>query len=126
MPPVENLLFDKREQVDKIVNEGHLLEDELLFAVLDMKGGGTGFLGLTDRRMLFYDKSFIGKHKAIVTVPYNKITAIGSEDQGRILRTSKLIVKVGSESYEFEFWSQDKGHAAYHILVRELLQNEPR
>lgn len=40
--------FDKQDQVDKI-QEG-LLAGESLIAVYDGKGGGTGFIGQTNRR----------------------------------------------------------------------------
>jgi len=121
------VLFRSQEQVDKIVSEGHLIDGERLYAVLDMRGFGTGFLGLTSKRLLFLDKSFAGKHKAVVSVPYRMVTAVGSEDAGGWMqrKTSRLTVKAGNDVYEFQFWG-DKAHAGYKILMREILQNEPR
>ena len=49
-------VFDKKEQLQKI--EAALLPGEQVWAVFDMKGGGTGFVGITTKRVLVYDKAF--------------------------------------------------------------------
>ena len=54
-----DMMVDKKDQLEKI--EGMCLPDEIIRAVFDMKGGGTGFLGLTDKRLIFYDKAFLKK-----------------------------------------------------------------
>lgn len=128
MPATTELIFDKQEQVDKIVKEGHLLDGEPLYAVLDMKGGGTGFIALTDRRVIYYDKSFMGNHKALVSIPYHQVSSVGSTDEGGIMqrKTSTLILNFGSQTRIFEFRGQEKAHDAYRILMREILQSEPR
>ena len=50
----DDLVFDKKEQLEKI--EGFCLPDEVIRAVFDLKGAATGFLGVTDRRIIYYDK----------------------------------------------------------------------
>jgi hypothetical protein len=42
--------FDKPEQLQKI-QEG-LLPEERVYADFDLKGGGTGFIGITDKRVI--------------------------------------------------------------------------
>jgi hypothetical protein len=42
---VADVQYDKKEQLQKI--EAALLEGESVEAVFDMKGGGTGFIGIT-------------------------------------------------------------------------------
>jgi hypothetical protein len=37
-----------------------LLHGESLIAVYDLKGGGTGFIGLTTKRLIIQDNSFAG------------------------------------------------------------------
>ena len=39
--------------------------------------------------------------------------------------TSELVVKIGSEAFEFEFRGGDKAQRAYQLIMTELLQNEP-
>jgi hypothetical protein len=64
------------------------------------------------------------KRKALVSVPYSKITMVSSIDQGRGPwgATSELVIKIGSE--EFEFRGGDKAQRAYRFIMTELLQNE--
>ncbi len=117
--------FDQQGQVDQIVP--WLLENELLYAVYDCKGAGTGFVGITNKRLIFYDRAFLLKRKAFVSVPYSKITAVGSIDEGRGLfgATSELVVKSGVEQYHFEFRGGDKAQRAYRLIMTEVLQIEP-
>lgn len=50
-------IYDKKEQLEKI--DSGRLPGETIYAVFDMKGGGTGFLGITDKRIIIYDKTFM-------------------------------------------------------------------
>lgn len=118
--------YDKREQWDRIVTM--LVPNEVLYSVYDLKGGGTGFVGVSDRRLLFMDESFVRKSKAIVSLPYSKLTAIGVEDSGRTLNpfssASKLNVVAGSREWEFEFRSTERAKDAYMLIMSNLLQSE--
>lgn len=46
-------VFDKQDQLDKI--RSGLLEGEQLVAVYNATGAGTGFLGVTDKRVIVQD-----------------------------------------------------------------------
>jgi hypothetical protein len=107
-PDVGGAVFDQQSRYDQIVP--WLLGAEKLYAVYDCKGGGTGFVAVTNKRLVFYDKAFLGKRNALTSVAFNKITAVSSVDEGRGLlgATSELVVKTGSESFEFEFRGGDK------------------
>jgi hypothetical protein len=120
--------FDKRDQMERI--QSLVIDGETLYAVYDMKGGGTGFMGITDLRLIFMDESFVRKSKALVTVPFSKITAVGVEDSGRHINpfaaTSELIIVAGSREWDFEFRSNEKAHRAYRLIMSNLLQSEKR
>ena len=120
--------YDKKEQMEKIA--ALVIPGEQLLAVYDMKGGGTGFIGITDLRLIFLDESFIRKSHALVTVPFTKLSAVAVEDTGRTLNpfgaTSRLVITAGSREWEFEFRSNDKAHRAYHLIMSNLLQTEKR
>ena len=68
------VVFDRQEQLKQI--QSGLLDGEQVIAVYDAIGSGTGFLGLTDRRVIIQDKSFVGKKVAITSIPYSKITSV--------------------------------------------------
>jgi len=122
---IQGVIFDKQEQLDKIW--GWIIEEETLYAVYDCKGMGTGFVGITDRRLIFYDKRFLGKKKAMVSVPYSQIAAISSEDKSNLLTgrgffsSSNIgIHTTGNAYYEFEFRGADKAHEAYQFILPHL------
>lgn len=125
MPDID---YDKKEQMEKIA--ALVIPGEQLLAVYDMKGGGTGFIGITDLRLIFLDESFIRKTHALVTVPFTKLTAIAVEDTGRTLNpfgaTSRLLITAGAREWEFEFRSNDKANRAYRLIMANLLQTEKR
>ena len=122
---VEGAIYDKKDQYDQIVP--WMLAGEKLHVVFDCKGGGTGFVAITNKRLMFYDKAFLGKRKALTSIPYNKVTSVSSVDEGRGLfgATSELVLKTGTEAFEFEFRGGDKAQRAYQLIMTELLQNEP-
>ena len=121
-----DIIVDKKDQLEKI--EGVCLPNEIIRAVFDLKGGGTGFLGLTDKRIIFYDKAFMKKRKAIVSIPYSRIASVASEDnKGFIIRSGFLVSDtltvdpIGLEPRTFEFRGGDKAHAAHNIIMEYLL-----
>ena len=121
----QEVIFDKKDQLEKI--ESWVLPGETLHAVYDCKGAGTGFIGITDRRIIFYDKQFMLKMKAMVTVPHSQIAAINSEDKSGLLTgrgffaSSKIgIHTTGNAYYEFEFRGADKAHEAYCFIVSHI------
>jgi hypothetical protein len=67
-------IFDKQDQLSKIM--ANLLQGEVVIAVYDCIGGGTGFVGITDRRVIIQDNSFVGKKVALTSIPYSKINAV--------------------------------------------------
>ncbi len=79
----EDMLIDKKDQLEKV--EGICLPDEIIRAVYDLKGHGTGFLGITDKRIIYFDKEFMKKRKAIVSIPHYQITSVASEDNSGLL-----------------------------------------
>ncbi len=118
------VVYDKREQLEKI--RGVLLQGERVEAVFDLKGAQTGFVGLTDRRLIIYDKAFLGGRTAMVSIPYRHIVALGSEDEGGLLTPSqlvgsKLVVQTAARNIEMEFRGRDKAHWAYQVILHRIL-----
>ena len=122
-----DIIVDKKDQLEKI--EGVCLPNEIIRAVFDLKGAGTGFLGLTDKRIIFYDKAFMKKKKAIVSIPYSRIASVASEDNkgffirgGFLVSDTLTIDPIGLEPRTFEFRGGDKAHAAHNIIMEYLLE----
>jgi hypothetical protein len=123
----EGLLVDKKEQLEKI--ESVCLPEETIRAVFDVKGAGTGFLGITDKRIIYYDKAFLKSKKALVSIPYSRITSVASEDHKGLLIKSGFFVSenltinpMGMAPVTFEFRGGDKAHQAHNMIMEYLLQ----
>lgn len=122
----DDIVVDKAEQLEKV--EGFCLPNEVIRGVFDLKGVGTGFIAILDKRIIFYDRAFTHKKKAMVTVPYSRIHALSSEDESGLLlkrgvfASSRLTIHAGDDSFEFEFRGADKSHRAYTLIMEHLLQ----
>jgi hypothetical protein len=120
-----NVQFDERAQLQAV--EGALLKGEVLEAVFDMLGGATGFVGITSRRVIVYDKAFLHKMKAVVSIPYSRIHSVAAEDESELLTdggffsSSKLVLSTSKAEYELEFRGADKAHIAHDLIVAHLL-----
>lgn len=110
---------DNKSQLDRI--KAYLITGEKLAAVLDCKGGGTGFVGLTDRRLIFYDQGVLFKKKSMVSIPYNQIIGVASADEGMIFTSSEITLITAAGKFTFEFRGSDKAHKAYSYIMNQIL-----
>lgn len=117
--------YDNKSQMERI--QSLVDAPEILYAVFDEKGRGTGFVGITDRRLIFMDQGTVRKNRLIISLPYSKLTMVAMEDTGKALfSNSKLIVFAGTHEFDFEFHGNDKAHRAYQLIMWNLLQDEKK
>lgn len=111
--------FDKQDQLDRI--KGYLLSGEILYAVYDCRGMGTGFVGVTDRRIIFYDQGmFMNKKKSMITIPYSQMIGVASADEGVLFKTSEITLITGAGKFSFEFNGAEKAHWVYKFIVAKI------
>jgi hypothetical protein len=114
--------FDRQEQLQQI--ESGLLEGERVLAVYDAVGVGTGFIGLTDRRVIIQDKSFVGKRVAITSIPYSKITSISVVSNkswaGSFFSSGAIAIHVSGQTYEVEFRGNQKAQHVHNVVLHYL------
>lgn len=117
---VADVDYDNKGQMERI--QGGLVPNETLYAVYDMKGGGTGFIGITDRRLIIQDEGRLKKRRSLVSLPYGHIAMLASADEGGMLRkTSELsIITSSGQTFDLEFRSADKAERAYIYIVQHL------
>ncbi len=119
-----DVIFDKRDQLERI--QASLLPGEEVEAVFDLKGGGTGFLGITSKRVVFQDNNFLQRMKALVSIPYSRVHTLAAENDAGILGnrgffgSSKIMIGTSSGEYEFEFRGADKGHQAHNMILKHM------
>lgn len=110
--------FDSKSQYERVVP--HLFQDEVLYFVFDLKGAGSGFIGITDRRIIFIDQDFLDrKDMALVTVPYARISYVAVQtERKRFARDdSSITVAVTGKTFEFEFHGTDKAIRAANAIA---------
>jgi hypothetical protein len=113
---------DKKDQLKRI--QEYVIPGETLAAVWDCKGGGTGFVGITDQRLIFYDQAFFRKKKSMISIPYHKVVGVASADEGTFLKTSEITILTPSGEFSFEFRGADKAHWSYRYIMNQIL-NQP-
>jgi hypothetical protein len=119
----QHVPHDKREQLDQIASG--LMQGERILAVFDAIGTGTGFLGLTDRRVILQDKSFVGKKVAITSIPYGRITSVSMLSNkswaGSFFSTGSIAIHVGAQTYEVDFRGHDKSRYVHEIILQRIV-----
>lgn len=119
-PEAKPAVYDKKDQHDRIV--GYIIPGERLVVVYDLKGVGTGFVGITDRRVIFYDQgTLFNKKKTMISIPYHQVIAIASSDEGVIFQTSEVILITAAGRFTFDFRGPDKAHWAYRYIMNQIL-----
>lgn len=117
--------YDNPSQLARI--QAYVIPGETLMAVFDCKGSGTGFVGITDRRLIFYDQAFVTGKKAMVSIPYNQVVGVASADEGVIFQTSEITLLTSAGKYTFVFRGADKAHWAYSYIIAQLInQADPQ
>jgi hypothetical protein len=118
------IVYDRKEQLEQI--RSGLLQGETVIAVYDAIGAGTGFLGLTDRRVIVQDKSFVGKRVALTSIPYSKITSVSVVSNkswaGAFFSSGSIAINVGTHSYEMEFRGHEKSHHVHNVILHYITQ----
>ncbi|UQU65676.1 PH domain-containing protein [Couchioplanes caeruleus] len=112
-------VYDSKGQFQQI--QSGLLDGEQIIAVYDAVGVGTGFIGLTNRRVIIQDKSFAGKRFAITSIPYSKISSVSVVSNkswvGQYFSTGTIAITVGQHVYEVEFRGSEKTHHVHNVIL---------
>ena len=114
-----DVIYDNKGQLQQI--ESGLLDGEQIIAVYDAVGAGTGFIGLTNRRVIIQDKSFVGKRVAITSIPYSKVSSVSVVSNkswaGNFFSTGTIAINVGTHVYEVEFRGAEKTHHVHNVIL---------
>jgi len=116
---MSDVAYDNKGQLEQI--QSGLLDGEQIIAVYDAVGAGTGFLGLTNRRIIIQDKSFVGKRVAITSIPYSKVSSVSVVSNkswvGQFFSTGTIAIIVGTHVYEVEFRGTEKTHHVHNVIL---------
>ncbi|SNY06291.1 PH domain-containing protein [Paractinoplanes atraurantiacus] len=116
---MSEVIYDNKGQYEQV--QSGLLDGETIIAVYDAIGAGTGFIGLTNRRIIIQDKSFVGKRFAITSIPYSKVSSVSVVSNkswaGQFFSTGTIAITVGTHTYEVEFRGSDKTHHVHNVIL---------
>ncbi len=116
-------VFDKQDQYDKI--SAGLLQGEQIIAVYDAIGAGTGFIGITNLRVVLQDNSFVGKKIALTSIPYNRVNAVSFVSNksmlGKFASTGSIAVSAGGQNYEVDFRGDEKARYAHDAILWHMV-----
>jgi hypothetical protein len=114
-----DVIYDNKGQLEQV--QSGLLDGEEVIAVYDAIGAGTGFIGLTNRRIIIQDKSFVGKRIAITSVPYSKVSSVSVVSNkswaGQFFSSGTIAITVGQHTYEVEFRGTEKTHHVHNVIL---------
>ena len=115
----QQVVFDQQRQLD-LIREG-LQQDEQVIAVYDAIGAGTGFIGMTDKRIIIQDNSYFGKQIALTSVPYRPSRAWRSS---RTSRSSEVLLKLQDRDHGRweEFCGTEKARHVHDLVLWKILQ----
>ena len=115
-------VVDKPEQLEQI--QQGILNGETIIAVYDCIGAGTGFIGITNLRVVIQDKSFVGKRTAITSIPYRNIRSVSLLSNkswaGKFFSSSSIAVEAGDKTWEADFRGMEKAHHAHTVILEHI------
>lgn len=121
----DEIYYDKKDQL--AIVQGSLLPDETVFAVYDGKDVGTGFIGLTNTRVILQDNSFAGGKVAVTSVPYNKITAVSYASNasvfGRFTEETTVAIHTSHGTYEILLRGSDKAKHTHDVILHYIVHS---
>lgn len=116
-------MFDKTDQLERI--QSGVMQGERVIAVYDAIGAGTGFMGVTDKRVILQDNSFVGQKIALTSIPYSRVIAVSFVSNksmlGKFTSTSEIAIAVSGHTYEVEFRGNEKAKHIHDIVLWHVL-----
>ena len=101
--------------------ERGLLEGEQVIAVYDAKGAGTGFIGLTDVRVILQDESYVGGRVALTSVPYSAVHAVSLVSNKSFLsgwvEAATVAIVISGKTFEIELRGHEKAQHVHDVIL---------
>jgi hypothetical protein len=116
---MSDVVYDNKGQLEQI--QSGLLEGEQIIAVYDAIGVGSGFIALTNRRIIIQDKSFVGNRVALTSVPYSKVSSVSVVSNknwvGQFFSSGTIAIQCDDKLYEVEFRGSEKTHHVHNVIL---------
>jgi hypothetical protein len=114
---------DRPDQLAKI--QAGLMRDETVLAVFDCTGAGTGFVGVTNKRIVLQDNSFVGKKSAVTSIPYKNVQSVSFVSDksmfGKFYSSSTIAITAGGAVREATFRGEDKAKYVHDTILWHIM-----
>lgn len=115
---------DKPDQLQKILDG--LIQGEECYAVYDCTGAGTGFVGVTNHRVVLQDNSFVGGRVAVTSVPIRSISAVSFVSDksvfGKFASSATIAIRAGQTVSEATFRGTEKAKHIHDTILWLMTQ----
>lgn len=115
---------DKPDQLQKILSG--VIAGEHVYAVYDCIGAGTGFVAVTNHRVILQDNSFVGGKSAVTSLPVRSISSISFLSDksmlGRFFASASIAIAAGSTVREATFRGDDKAKHIHDTILWLITQ----
>lgn len=96
------------------------MQGEDIVAVYDCIGVGTGFVAVTNLRIILQDKSFVGNKVAITSIPYRAVKSVSVVSNkswaGSFFSGGSIAIDAG-KVYTAEFRGADKSRHVHDLIL---------
>ena len=82
-------------------------------------------MGITDRRVIIQDNSFVGKKIALTSIPYSKINAVSFVSDKSIMSfhaSSSISISAGGHEYVADFRGEQKAHHTHDAVLCHMMR----
>lgn len=86
---------ERSKEIDSFLFDGEVIENT--YGLL------MDFACLTNKRVMFVDKTLLSKKKAIISIPYNRIDSIAIELGGALSISNEIEIITRGKEYELKF-----------------------
>jgi hypothetical protein len=125
---------DRPDQLAQV--QSGLLAGETIYCVYDDKGIGSGFIALTDLRVIILNRSFVSAfpgHKnlsAITSLPYSQIASVATlaakSFMGSFFSESHIyLVTTGNVHYAVELRGTDRAKYVHDTILWKITPHPP-
>ncbi len=115
---------DRADQLQRV--ELGLFRGEEIYALYDCTGAGTGFVGVTNLRVVLRDDPFVEGRSAVTSLPIRSIDAVSFVlDRslfGRHLTSATIAITSGSTVREATFRGEDRARHVHDTILWLLTQ----
>ncbi len=109
----EKLKETAKKEVDTLLITGEIVEK--FYMVKE------DYCALTNKRLIFIDKSFTSNRKASTGIPFSKINSVSLKKGGAFSISKEVIVTVGSKDLDIDLWDANEALEIFKAISERIV-----